>query len=200
MIPKRLIFIWLGSELPYYGKFCIDNFKKVNPEFEIMLIYEPNLDNIRNQDILDLLNIIKLNKLSFYYKIMHRKWGDKNLTSKYGFYTNISDALRFYVLNKYGGIYLDLDTFPVKPFDNFSLSHNHGFAVKYSIKRHDIFFVGMPSGCIENKYVFIDEKTFDWRFADTVFDMRYPEDIIKYTCKNYNSLRQDFLSCRWKYG
>lgn len=46
MIPKRLIFIWLGSEIPVYGKFCMENFKKVNPDFEIMLVHEPDMENI----------------------------------------------------------------------------------------------------------------------------------------------------------
>ena len=48
MIPKRLIFIWLGSEIPDYGRFCIENFKKVNPDFEIMLVHEPDIENIQN--------------------------------------------------------------------------------------------------------------------------------------------------------
>lgn len=34
------------------------------------------------------------------------------------FNTAMSDALRFYLLDTYGGIYLDCDTFPVKPFDD----------------------------------------------------------------------------------
>ena len=46
MIPKRLIFIWLGSEVPDYGKFCIDSFKKVNLDFETMLVHEPDMENI----------------------------------------------------------------------------------------------------------------------------------------------------------
>ena len=46
MIPKRLIFIWLGSEIPNYEKFCMENFKKANPDFEIMLVHEPDMEYI----------------------------------------------------------------------------------------------------------------------------------------------------------
>lgn len=43
MIPKRMIFIWLGSEIPDYGKFCIDAFRRVNPGFDVMLVNEVDI-------------------------------------------------------------------------------------------------------------------------------------------------------------
>lgn len=51
MIPKRMIFIWLGSELPHYGKFCIESFRKANPKFEVMLVYEGDIDKTSNSDL-----------------------------------------------------------------------------------------------------------------------------------------------------
>lgn len=55
---------------------------------------------------------------NFYKHMVVRPWAKKHLVGKVGHITAISDAFRFYLLNKYGGIYLDLDTFPVKPFDD----------------------------------------------------------------------------------
>jgi len=45
----------------------------------------------------------------FLKKLRNAKQTDKNVA--------FSDILRFYILNRIGGIYCDLDTFPNKPFD-----------------------------------------------------------------------------------
>ena len=120
MIPKRLIFIWLGSELPKWGQFCMDNFKKVNPDFEIMFVYEPDMNNIKNQDLKEFLSHLLINNFDkdFYSKLYRRNWNNYNLLTQAGLITLISDCFRFYLLNKYGGIYLDLDTFPVNKFND----------------------------------------------------------------------------------
>lgn len=34
----------------------------------------------------------------------------------------LQESCRLYLLNKYGGIYLDMDALPVKPFDDYFLN------------------------------------------------------------------------------
>jgi mannosyltransferase OCH1-like enzyme len=48
------------------------------------------------------------------------------------------DVLKFYLLDKYGGIFLDCDTFPVKPFDDILLQ-NEFFACRSLIGKTDFF-------------------------------------------------------------
>lgn len=90
---------------------------------------------------------------SIYSHLTTRQWAKEHLSSAIGQLTALSDALRFYLLNKYGGIYLDLDTFPVNPFDSHLLSYENGFVVNYKPDRYDIFFIGMQAGCVDNGLV-----------------------------------------------
>ena len=148
MIPRRLIFIWLGNELPDYGKFCIESFKKTNPSFEVMLVND-DPENPKNEDLIEVLKHINSDEPSFYKHMVTRGFAKKNYVSNTGKRTGISDALRFWLLNKYGGIYLDLDTFPVKPFDDTLLSHENGFAVNFYLDHYDHFFMGFNPYCID---------------------------------------------------
>ena len=93
MIPKIIHYCWFGkSELPVLAKKCISSWKKYMPDCEIKEWNEENFD----------VNIIKYTKEAYNYK-------------KYAF---VSDFVRFYVLKKYGGIYLDVDVEIIKPLDD----------------------------------------------------------------------------------
>lgn len=52
MIPRRLFFIWLGYHLPKYALFAINAFKKMNPSFEVKIVYRSikQLENIYELD------------------------------------------------------------------------------------------------------------------------------------------------------
>lgn len=98
-IPKRLHQIWLGSELPKHYKPLIKNLRKLHPEWEYKLWTDDNID-------FELINS------DFFRRA-------KNMGQK-------SDILRYEILNKYGGVYLDLDHLAVKSFN--SLLHLESFA------------------------------------------------------------------------
>ena len=93
MIPKIIHFCWFGHN-PYPDKVkrCIQSWKKVLPEYKIVCWNEDNFD----------VNICQFTREA--YK-----------KEKYAF---VSDYARLYVLNKYGGIYLDVDVEVIKSFDN----------------------------------------------------------------------------------
>lgn len=199
MISKRLIFIWLGSEVPDYGKFCMDAFKQVNPNFEIMLVHEPDMKNIQNQDLKDCISLVDGENYNFYKHMVVRPWAKKHLFGEVGHITAISDAFRFYLLNKYGGIYLDLDTFPVKPFDDKLLSYENGFTVNYRPNRYDIFFVGMNKGCVDSGLVRLpngkNEKCFDEKvhrilYYEKIWQRIYEAHCQDIKCKFFNCLLQ----------
>lgn len=99
------------------------------------------------------MSFIHSENYNFYKYMVIRPWAKKHLISEVGYITAISDAFRFYLLNKYGGIYLDMDTFPVKPFDDKLLSYENGFTINYKPNISDIFFIGMNKGCVDDKLV-----------------------------------------------
>ena len=123
MIPKKIFFIWIGN-VPKYVDFCINSFSNVNKDYDIIpiIINLDDLNNIENyksiyiDSILCCIdNILKLNgiynSIIKHYIKMNRK-----------FISILCNILRIELLNKYGGIYLDCDTFPLRPFDDYLLS------------------------------------------------------------------------------
>ena len=131
MIPKQLFFIWLGNTPPSYCQFAINAFKDVNPDFKVDFLYwsiediEDPKDEILKSSVED---AIKLNRKD-------RK-----------FVQAVTNLYRYKILYRYGGIYLDCDTFPVRPFDDKLLDHTE-FDVTISWGQNqfiirDVFFLG----------------------------------------------------------
>lgn len=91
MIPKRIHFCWLsGDEFPPLIQYCINTWKKVLPDYEIVL-WDTKRFNI---------NSVAWVKEAFDAK-------------KYAF---AADYIRFYALYTEGGIYLDSDVEMLKTF------------------------------------------------------------------------------------
>ena len=100
MIPKKLHYIWLGGNpLPEIALKCMESWKKFCPDYEIVVWDESNL----NLDI----------------NTYCREAYD---AKKFAF---CSDVLRYDVLYKHGGVYLDIDVEFVKPIDD--MLNNHIF-------------------------------------------------------------------------
>lgn len=93
MIPKIIHYCWFGKkQLPNLAKKCIASWKKYMPDYEIKQWNEDNFD----------VNIIPYTRQAYESR-------------KYAF---VSDYARFYILNKFGGIYLDTDVELIRPIDN----------------------------------------------------------------------------------
>ncbi len=124
MIPKQLFFIWFGNNQPKYIDYSINSFKKVNPDFKVDLIRYTIKDVINCDDSTlkycrDLIFKTKKGIKNKYFDFINHR-----IKSQFNFIQILSDFLRFELLYYYGGIYLDCDTFPVKPFDNKLLAMN----------------------------------------------------------------------------
>lgn len=97
MIPKIIHYIWLGGNpLPKIAEKCIKSWQKFCPDYEIKRWDESNVN-------------IEFNE---YCKQAYE-------AKKYAF---VSDVLRFDILKKEGGIYLDIDVELLKSLDDL-LSH-----------------------------------------------------------------------------
>lgn len=126
------------------------------------------------------MSLVNSENYNFYKHMVVRPWAKEHLLGKVGYITAISDALRFYLLNKYGGIYLDLDTFPVKSFDDKLLSHKNGFTVNHAKKHCDYFFMGFNSGCVDcGKLLgYKQEYAKGQVFSNEVHRVKYPEELV----------------------
>ena len=90
-IPKIIHLIWLGGNRPKKFDFLLDEIKRINYDYKVIEWDESNIDfTLINQDV--------FNKT-------------ENLGAK-------SDILRFELLYRYGGIYMDYDFLQVKNFDD----------------------------------------------------------------------------------
>jgi len=122
MIPKKLHYVWVGgAPLPQKVVDCIESWKRVCPDYEIVKWDEHNFD----------MNRSPLLKLAYEQK----RWA------------LIADVIRIFVLYDNGGIYMDTDVEVLKPFDDFldnkfflgyEFKNSTGTAVIGSVKGHPI--------------------------------------------------------------
>ena len=95
MIPKKIHYCWLsGEDIPFNTQLCLNTWKKIMPEYEIIL-WDKNRFDIKS--VLYVEEACKKKKWAF-----------------------ASDYIRAYALYTEGGIYMDSDVFFVtKKFDQF---------------------------------------------------------------------------------
>lgn len=92
MIPKKIHYCWFGrGKKPSIVEKCINSWKNILPDYEIIEWNEDNFD-------LDYNDYIK-------YCYLNKKWA------------YLSDLVRLIVVEKYGGIYFDTDVEIIKSFD-----------------------------------------------------------------------------------
>lgn len=93
-IPKIIHQIWLGSPMPEKYKRLAETWKTLHPDWEYKLwtLEDVKSLNLENQHIFD----------------TSTNWGMK------------SDIMRYEILKKFGGLYVDTDFECVKPFDDLS--------------------------------------------------------------------------------
>lgn len=97
-IPKIIHYCWFGrGQMPGLAIKCISSWKKHLPDYKIILWNEDNFDINSNQFVKEAYE-----------------------AKKYAF---VTDYVRLYALNQYGGIYMDTDVEVIKSLDKF-LVHN----------------------------------------------------------------------------
>lgn len=93
MIPKIIHYCWFGrGQMPELAVRCIESWKKYLPEYELMLWNEDTFD-------LDM------------YPYAREAYDNR----KFAF---VTDVVRLWVLEKFGGVYLDTDVEILKPLDD----------------------------------------------------------------------------------
>ncbi len=94
MIPKKIHYFWFGkADLPPLAKFCIETWKTIQPDFEIIEWNESNFDVYSNAFIKEAYEL-----------------------KKYAF---VADYARGKILYEYGGFYMDIDMELKMPLNEF---------------------------------------------------------------------------------
>jgi len=93
MIPKKIHYCWFGNgKLPEKEQKCIESWRKMLPDYELVCWDENNFD----------INSTQFTKEAY-------------LAKKYAF---VADYVRIFVLKQEGGIYLDTDVEVIRSFDD----------------------------------------------------------------------------------
>lgn len=125
MIPKTIHYCWFGrGEMPQLAMDCIASWHKHMPDWEYILWNEDNFDVTR----------VAYTKEAYEAK-------------KYAF---VSDYVRLWALNKFGGLYLDVDFMVFKPFDD--LLHWNAFA-GFEGSKHSPLMMGVVASCANGVWV-----------------------------------------------
>lgn len=189
MIEKKLFFLWIGKDIPNYVFFSINSFKKLNLDFNIELVHIPDLESTDNIDVIETKNKLK-DKNCLLYRIYNSRWKISNLShNKKCRDIWFSDVLRIHLINKYGGIYLDCDTFAIKSFDEKLLNMNCFRAMSIDIKTKskwkDNFFMGSQKGKLSwDNMKYIRTTAFG---NNSIFKNSIPEEYIQN--------RNNFINC-----
>ena len=198
MIPKQIFFVWIGKlDIPSNINYVINNFKNVNPDFKIDLIHESDIYNTKNKDLIRCRDLILNNVVDDYLHGNNIRCDFFKKRLRNNIIQKICDIYRKEILYKYGGIYLDCDTFPVQPFDDKLLSLNSFCCKSILEKQHnriipDNFFIGSIK----------DVKTFDTAKEGLIQCKNRIETnhIINTNDEKFYQMKYKFDNCLLKYG
>lgn len=119
MIPLRLHFIWMGKKFPFVNRLAVESARQLHPDAEILLHYEdppvgnPDWEALRAKaefrpiDLPALLAALPENL---------RPAADALGKISAGYPAGKSNVLRYLLLYRDGGVYLDFDTLTLKSF------------------------------------------------------------------------------------
>lgn len=110
--------IWIGDSVPEYAEFAKAAYEKMNPGFEVSLLRYTVDEVLAGDDpvmqkaaqaVID----TKMGLPNRYYETV-RRYLDEGRT----FCQAVANIFRFILLEEKGGIYVDCDTLPLRPFDD----------------------------------------------------------------------------------
>jgi hypothetical protein len=118
MIPNRVFFIWFGEKLPWTAGLAILSVKQVqNPE-EIVLYVDSEISG-DGYDLIKDVSGIELKKIEdSLFSDLNDNGLIGDLFHKFKKPASKSDLLRYVLVYKFGGVYLDADIIAIKPWND----------------------------------------------------------------------------------
>lgn len=209
MILKNIFLIWLGDKIPLYVKYVVNEYKIINPTFNVKFIHYSIKQiediyfnkNIRNKydqllynSIIAIITHNDLYKQNMYRQLINGQkiFHNENIR----FIQILADIFRLELLNNISGIYVDCDTFPLKPFDSLLLEKS------FFVKRHvnmlnklktqvqiisDNYFIGVAQNdkiyTYQNTYTLLQTYNNWWNNINYILN-KYKFYKLKLTQKN----------------
>lgn len=211
MINKNIFHLWIGDNpVMDYAYFSHDTYKKINPDFNCIfyIINSEHVNDIKNTknqklDVIDeciydaicqhknllkdLMNTSYFHTCKYYTRILRTiNIEDIDPTKPIIF----NEIMRLEILEHIGGIYVDCDTFPIKPFDDKLLKSKNFQCTSYRTAPgifRDSFFSGMEKGSDVNNVL-----------CDLYPMKNYTKENVKDI--NYINLNKKFYNLKLKYG
>jgi mannosyltransferase OCH1-like enzyme len=169
IIPKKIHQIWLGSELPERYKRLTDSWLKYNPDWEYKLWTDSDILD------LDLLNKDIFNSMS-------------NLGMK-------ADLLRIEILNKFGGLYVDIDFECLKSFDDMHrLSFYTGIVYGHNVEINVGLIGSIPNHPILIDYLSNVDYKVGMESVDAIFNTTGPYYFTKIFLRNVTNETKDIVA------
>ena len=114
-MKKEIVFIWFGENEPPYAQWTIENFKKMNPGWDV--VYK----RYTRHQVFNEREKINDNILNIAVEKYTKAYIDRVNSNHYTGFCWLSDIYRReYVRSaKYPVVYCDVDCFPIAPFDSF---------------------------------------------------------------------------------
>jgi len=113
MIPKTIHYLFgldcnfCNKPFEYFHYLNILSAVKINSNYNINFYYYHRPNSIFFDKLNDICNLIKIENIEVYKQ-----------THEFAYTEHLSDFIRLDLLYKFGGIYLDIDTICIKPFDD----------------------------------------------------------------------------------
>ena len=116
-IPKKVHFIWLGSDPPdYFQKYFLKSFEKNMSEFEIFLWTDKDLTKSNFPKTYSYITKIKkIHGQDMYDEDGYQMFNEKGEPLKYSKWAQITDLMRLEIVYTYGGYYFDVNFEILKP-------------------------------------------------------------------------------------
>jgi hypothetical protein len=136
-IPLRFHFIWMGKNFPFAYRLSVESCRRHHPDAEIKVHFADPPDNAHWRAVEQYAEMVPLNEDSLLAAL------PSTLSSVADVYRGIaggypagrSNVLRYLILLRDGGIYLDCDTLTLRPFT--PLLNNQGFIGEETVFRAD---------------------------------------------------------------
>jgi hypothetical protein len=125
-VPKILHVYWGGNSIPYLRYLTVKSFKRLNPDWEIILwrpkVTARKLDtwkqNVQNYKVNCKNYLSELLKLTNVQEVDFKDYGISNDMSE----VHKSDILRYFLLTDIGGVWSDMDILYFRPITNMAVN------------------------------------------------------------------------------
>jgi mannosyltransferase OCH1-like enzyme len=102
-VPKKLHFLWVESDIPLKYMNAVNSFSKMNPDYEVFLWLDRDLPHGFATE--EAVKPTRIEQLDLELLPLMNKMAAR------------IDYIRYEVMYRFGGIYCDIDSVPLNPFD-----------------------------------------------------------------------------------